>query len=51
MGNIGAHDRYEYCALGDIVNTASRIEGLRGDSRFIIGFVGDEEPSPRVVWS
>jgi adenylate cyclase len=28
MGNIGAYDRYEYRALGDIVNTASRIEGL-----------------------
>ena len=28
MGNVGAYDRYEYRALGDIVNTASRIEGL-----------------------
>ena len=28
LGNIGAHDHYQYTALGDIVNTASRIEGL-----------------------
>ena len=28
MGNIGALDHYEYRAMGDIVNTASRIEGL-----------------------
>jgi adenylate cyclase len=28
MGNVGAYDRYEYRALGDIVNTASRLEGL-----------------------
>jgi adenylate cyclase len=28
MGNVGAYDRYEYRALGDIVNTASRVEGL-----------------------
>lgn len=28
MGNIGALDHYEYTPMGDIVNTASRIEGL-----------------------
>ena len=28
LGNIGAIDHYEYRAIGDIVNTASRIEGL-----------------------
>jgi adenylate cyclase len=28
LGNIGALDHYEYRAIGDIVNTASRIEGL-----------------------
>jgi adenylate cyclase len=28
LGNIGAEQRYEYRAVGDIVNTASRIQGL-----------------------
>ena len=28
IGNIGAVDRYEYRPVGDIVNTATRIEGL-----------------------
>jgi adenylate cyclase len=28
LGNIGALDHYEYRAVGDIVNTASRIDGL-----------------------
>ena len=28
IGNIGAMDRYEYNPFGDMVNTASRIEGL-----------------------
>jgi len=28
LGNIGAEDHFEYRPMGDIVNTASRIEGL-----------------------
>jgi adenylate cyclase len=28
LGNVGAIDHYEYRPTGDIVNTASRIEGL-----------------------
>jgi adenylate cyclase len=28
LGNIGAEQRYEYRAVGDIINTASRIQGL-----------------------
>lgn len=28
LGNVGAVDHYEYRAVGDIVNTATRIEGL-----------------------
>ena len=28
MANIGAHHHYEYRAVGDVVNTASRIQGM-----------------------
>lgn len=28
LGNVGAIDHYEYRAIGDIVNTATRLEGL-----------------------
>ncbi len=28
IGNIGSQQRYEYRAIGDIVNTAARIQGL-----------------------
>ncbi|MGA7181049.1 MAG: adenylate/guanylate cyclase domain-containing protein [Thiobacillaceae bacterium] len=28
LGNVGAGDHYEYRAVGDIVNTATRVEGL-----------------------
>ena len=28
LGNIGASHHYEYQAVGDMVNTATRIEGL-----------------------
>jgi adenylate cyclase len=28
LGNVGSHEHYEYRAVGDTVNTATRIEGL-----------------------
>ena len=38
MGHVGAIDHYEYRAVGDTVNTASRIEGLNKqlDTRILI---------------
>jgi adenylate cyclase len=38
LGNIGAVDHFEYRSTGDIVNTASRLEGLNKylDSRIVV---------------
>jgi adenylate cyclase len=45
LGNIGAIDRYQHSVMGDIVNTASRIEGLNkflGTRLLVSGEVVDQ---------
>ena len=58
VGNFGAYQRIKYAALGDVVNTASRIEGLNKHfstrvcaSRAVFDLAGDDgfRPLGRVV--
>jgi adenylate cyclase len=52
LGNIGAEQRYEYRAIGDIVNTAARIQGLNRvlGTRVLVSeatLAGDSDPPLR----
>jgi adenylate cyclase len=54
LGNVGGGERYEYRAVGDIVNTASRLQGLNRQlgTRILVSAAtleGEAEPVSRFV--